>query len=170
MRKWLLAAAAMLGLAALIVWQLNGTKVEYVNGLAQYTSWQGREFIFERDCYIFKFKNHDSSFPLVGANASGAPMSVAALPAEVSPKFVGADLPAVRILGVARVGDRFHVASVRRDSNRHGSRITFEIVFADEAARPYPRLDAYWIMNHQPEQRGEAPTILPEYAVPDPRG
>jgi hypothetical protein len=169
MTKWLLAAAAALVLGALVYWQLGATKVEYVNGLPQYTALQGREYIFERDCYIFKFKHHDSSWPLVGANVPGTPGSIAELPAEVSRKYIGADLPGVRILDVAQVGTRFHIASVRRDTNRHGVRITFEIVFADESARPYPRIDAYWIMDHRPEQRGEAPTILPEYAVPENR-
>jgi len=170
MTKWLLAAAVALLLGALVYWQLGATKTEYVNGLALYTQLQGREFIFERDCYLFKFKDHDSPWTLVGANDPGAPMTVPALPAEVSRKYIGADLPAVRILDVVRVGDRFHIASVRRDTDRHGVKLTFEIVFADEAARPYPRVDAYWIMDHRPEQRGEAPSILPDYAVPEHRG
>ncbi len=166
MVKWILVAAGALLLAGFIYWQLTATKTAYVNGLPQYNRLPGREFVFERDCYVFKFKHHDTDWPLVGAHAPGSLLSVADLPAEVSPKYVGADLPAVRILDVVRVGDRFRIVSVRRDTNRRGTKITFEILFADESTRPYPRVDAYWIMDHHPEQGGEAPSILPDYAVP----
>ena len=42
----------------------------------------------------------------------------------------------------------------------------FELLFTDEAARKYPRVDATWIMDHAPEQTGKAPSILADYAVP----
>jgi len=164
--KWILAGAAALLLAGFIYWQANTFKTTYVNGLPEYTRLPGREYIFERDCYIFKLKAHDTVWPLVGANVPGAPIAVRELPAEVAPKFVGAKLPAVRILYIAHTGDRFRMVSVRRDSGRHGTVITFEIVFLNVDGRPYPRLDAYWIMDHTPEQHGLAPAILPDYAVP----
>lgn len=165
MMKWILVAVAALLLAGFVYWQATSVKTAYVNGLPQYNRLPGREFIFERDCYIFKFKRHNTDWPLVGANAPASAMSVSELPAEVSPKYVGADLPAVRILGLAHTGDRFRIVSVRRDTSRRGTTITFEILFTNEAVRPYPRLDAYWILDHAPEQRDEAPTILPDYAV-----
>ena len=163
--KWILLAAGALLIAAFVYWQANSVKTTYVNGLPQYTRLPGREFIFERDCYIFKSKAHDTIWPLVGANVPGAAMSVPELPVEVSPKYVGADLPAVRILDIAHPGDRFRIVSVRRDAGRRATQITFEIVFLNVDGRPYPRLDAYWIMDHSPEQRDAAPTILPDYAV-----
>jgi hypothetical protein len=165
MTKWILAAVVALLLAGFIYWQSNSVKTTYVNGLPQYTRLPGREFIFERDCYIFKFKAHDTVWPLVGANVPGAAISVPELPAEVSPKYVGADLPAVRILDIAHTGDRFRIVSVRRDASRRATQVTFEIVFLNVDGRFFPRLDAYWIMNHAPEQHDAAPAIFPDYAV-----
>jgi hypothetical protein len=165
MWKWLLVTAAAVLLAGFIYWQANSVKTTYVNGLPQYTRLPGREFIFERDCYIFKLKGHDTVWPLVGANVPRAAVSVPELPAEVSPRFIGADLPAVRILDIAHTGDRFRIVSVRRDVSRRATQITFEIVFLNVDRRLYPRLDAYWIMDHTPEQRDEAPAIMPDYAV-----
>ena len=108
--KWfLVAAAAAVLLVGFVYWQLNSTRTAYVNGLPQYNQLPGREYLFQRDCYIFKFKRHDTDWPLVGANVSGSAMSVPDLPAEVSPKNVGADLPALRILDLARTGDRFRL-------------------------------------------------------------
>ena len=163
--KWIIAAVAALLLGAFIYWQAGAVKTTYVNGLPQYTRLPGREFIFERDCYIFKFKAHDTVWPLVGANVPGAALSVPELPAEVSPRYVGADLPAVRILDIAHTGDRFRIVSVRRDASRRATQITFEIVFLNVDGRRYPRLDAYWILDHAPEQHGAAPAMLPDYAV-----
>jgi hypothetical protein len=163
--KWILALVIAGLLAGFVCWQLNATKTTYINGLALYNQLPGREYIFERDCYLFKFKRHDTVWPLVGANVPGAAMSVPELPTEVSPRYVGADLLAVRILDIAHTGDRFRIVSVRRDTSRRTTQITFEIVFLNVDARRYPRLDAFWIMDHRPERRGEAPAILPDYAV-----
>jgi hypothetical protein len=158
--KWLLAAVAAALLAGYVYWQRQSVKTTYVNGLAAYTGIAGREYILERDCYIFKFKAHDTSWPLLGARAT-----VPELPEEVKEANVGAEFPAVRILGIVHTGDRFRIASVRRDASRTEQRITFEIVLVDEATRPYPRLDAYVMLDHSPEKAGAAPTILADYAV-----
>ncbi len=159
--KWLIAAI----IAALIVWvaylQRNSVKTSYVNGLAPYTNLPGRDFILEKDCYIFKLTKHDSDWPLIGAHAT-----VPELPAEVKDSNIGADIPGARILGVLRTGDHFKIASVRRDESRAGTTITFEIALENESTRKYPRLDAYWIMDHSPEKNGGAPSILAAYAVP----
>ena len=158
--KWLLAAVAAALVAGYVVWQRNAVKTSYVNGLPPYTNLPGRDFILERDCYIFKFKSRDSDWPYLASHAT-----VAALPAEVADTNVGKDFPDVRILGVVRVGDHFRIASVRRDESRTGTRITFEVALPNESTRPYPRLDAYWIMDHSPEKDGKAPWILTDYAV-----
>jgi hypothetical protein len=158
--KWLLGAIVAALLVGYVYWQRQSVKTTYVNGLAPYTNLAGREYILERDCYIFKFKAHDTSWPLLGAQAT-----VPELPAEVKDTEIGSELPAVRILGTVRTGDRFRIASVRRDESRTLRRITFEVVLADESTRPFPRLDAYEIMDHSPERDGAAPRIMTEYAV-----
>jgi hypothetical protein len=84
---------------------------------------------------------------------------------EVDPKHLNADHPAGRIIDVVRTGSRFKLVSVRRDESRHGMSISFELLFVDEAERKYPRIDAYFIMDHSPEARGEAPSLLNAYAV-----
>ena len=76
--KWILAVLAAMGIAALVFLQMHSVKTTYVNGLAPYTSLPGLEFIVERDCYIFKFKEHDTDWPLLGAVDT-----VPDLPAEV---------------------------------------------------------------------------------------
>lgn len=166
MAKWILGVVGALLLAGFVYWQANTVKRAYVNGLPLYSQLPGREYILEHDCYVFKFKHHDTQFPLIGANVPGAPMTVKELPRKVVAKYVGADLPDVNILAIAHVGDRFRIASVRRDTSRHGTTITFEILFTNEGARRYSRVNAYWIMNHAPEKQGKAPDILPQYAVP----
>jgi hypothetical protein len=159
--KWILAALAVAVVAAVAYLQFNSVKTTYVNGLAPYTALPGREFIVERECYVFKFKSHDTDWPLLGSREV-----VPDLPAEVAASNIGADLHAVRILDVIHVGDHFRIASVRRDTGRSGTKVTFEVLLSDEATRKYPRLDTYWIMDHSPEKDGGAPTLLPDYAVP----
>ena len=128
MKKWFIVTVAILLVAAFVYWQANSVKTSYVNGLPQYNQLPGREFIFQRDCYVFKLKKHDSVWPLVGANAPGSVMSVPALPTEVSSMYVNGDLPAVRILDIVHTGDRFKIISVRRDESRRGTQITFDIL------------------------------------------
>jgi hypothetical protein len=159
--KWLLAAVIAVLIAGFVYMQLHSVKTTYVNGLAPYTHLPNREFILERDCYIFKFKDRDTSWPLIGSQDT-----VADLPAEVADSNVGADLPAVRILGVLRAGDGFRIVSVRRDESRAGTTVSFEILLDDENSRRYPRLDAFWIMDHSPEKNGDAPSIMIRYGVP----
>jgi hypothetical protein len=158
--KWLIAAALAVLLAGYVYWTRHSVKTTYVNGLAAYTGIAGREYILERDCYIFKFKARDTSWPLLGAQAT-----VPELPADVKESNIGGDFPAVRILGIVRTGDRFRIASVRRDASRTEQRVTFEIVLVDEVTRPYPRLDAYAMLDHSPEKEGGAPRFLADYAV-----
>jgi hypothetical protein len=160
--KWLIAAAAAALIAVFVYLQLHSVKTSYINGLAPYTKLPGRGFILEQDCYIFKFKARDSDWPLIGSHEA-----VPELPEKVTAANIGADFPAVRILGVLGVGEHFRIASVRRDESRSGTTITFEIALPDEASRKYPRLDAFWIMDHTPEKNGGAPWILAHFAVPE---
>jgi len=159
--KWLLVAIGAALLGAIAYLQLKSVKTTYVNGLAPYTTLPGRTYILEKDCYIFAFKSHDSDWPFLGSHAT-----VPDLPAEVKDSNVGAAFPAVRIVGVLRVGERFQIASVRRDESRAGTTVTFELVFDNPDSRRYYRVDAYWIMDHAPEKTGGAPSLLVDYAVP----
>ena len=159
--KWLLAATLAAVVLAFAYLQLHSVKTTYVNGLAPYTNLPGLEYVLEKDCYIFKFKAKDTDWPLIGSH-----LSVPDLPPDVSPARIGAELPSVRIYDVIHVGDRFRIVSVRRDESRTSSQVTFEILLQDESTRKYPRLDAFWIMDHSPEKDGGAPKIMTAYAVP----
>jgi len=159
--KWALAAVVIVFAGFLIYLRLNSVKTMYVNGLPPYTTLPGREFILERECYIFKFKSQETDWPLLGAKDT-----VPDLPAEVTASNVGVEMPNVRILDVLHVGDHFRIISVRRDQAPGKTTISFEILLRDEEARKYPRLDAFWIMDHTPEKVGAAPTIMIAYAVP----
>lgn len=164
--KWILGLIAAALVGAFIYFQAHSIKRSYVNGLPEYTALPGQEYIFERACYLFKSDSHPSQYPLVGANVPDAPTSVSSLPPEVSDQQTGTRHAETRILGTAHLGDRFRIVSVRRDESRAGVQMSFEILFMDEAERPYPRLDAYFIMNHDGDTKGKAPSILAEFAVP----
>jgi hypothetical protein len=163
--KWLyatIAAALIAGMAfGWAAWQRNSVKSNYVNGLPPYNHLRGLAYIVEQDCYIFEFKSHEAMYPLLASHAT-----VPDLPAEVNQSNVGADFPTVRILGVIRTGDRFRIASVRQDTSRAGTVISFEIVLDNESSRSFFKLDSYWMLDHSPEKVGAAPTYLPSYAVP----
>ena len=154
--KWILAALAAVLVAGFVYWQREGIKVSYVNGLPTYSALPNREYIFQRDCYLFTLDDRSSSWPYVGDHAV-----VASLPADVDPKHLSVNYPGGRLIDVVRTGSRFKLVSVRRDESRHGTSISFELLFLDEAERKYPRIDAYFIMDHTPE----APSLLPAYAV-----
>jgi hypothetical protein len=158
--KWVLVVVVAGLVAGYVLLQRHSVKTTYVNGLAPYTGLAGREYIMEQDCYIFKFKTHDTSWPLVGSHET-----VPELPQDVRESNIGAALPGVAIIGIVRTGDRFRIASVRRDLSRSESRVTFEIVLADEATQRYSRLDAYEMLDHSPEKQGKAPVMLTDYAV-----
>jgi hypothetical protein len=158
--KWVLIAALACLVAAYAFWQRNAVKTSYVNGLAPYTNLPGRDYILQQDCYIFKLKHRSSDWPFLGTHAV-APE----LPEAVRDSLVGTETEGARILGVLKVGDHFKVVSVRRDQSRTQTVISFEVILADESTRRYPRLDAYWIMDHSGDNQGLPPSILPAYAV-----
>lgn len=158
--KWALASVVLAFVAFMVYLRLTSTKTTYVNGLAAYSSLPDREFILEHECYIFKFKSPDTDWPLIGAKDT-----VPGLPAEVKESNVGMDLPNIRILDVLHVGDHFRIVSVRRDEGPRKTTITFEILLQNESARKFPRLDAFWILDHSPEKDGKAPTVMTSYAV-----
>jgi hypothetical protein len=158
--RWFLAAAAI-AFVAFLFWQSTGERVSYVNGLPEYNTLPGREYFLEHDCYLFKFKRENSDWPLIASRAS-----VPALPETVDSKYVGAELPDVRILDLIKAGTRFRIVSVRKTASRTKSSISFEILLGDEVSFRYPRVDAYWILDHSPEKDGKAPRVMTDYAVP----
>ena len=84
--KWILAIAVAALAVGVFVLQRNTVKVSYVNGLETYNHLPGTEYIFQRDCYIFKFRDNDTSWPLVGSHAT-----VPELPETVDARNVGAE-------------------------------------------------------------------------------
>lgn len=160
MFKWLLLAGAVVAVAVFAMVQRNAVKVTYVNGLPLYNQLPNQEYIFQRDCYIFKLEDRDTSYPLVGTRES-----VPELPAEVSEEHVGKTVNGARILGLAKLGDRFRIISVRREQRRKETFVTFEILFVDEAERKYPRLDAFFLLEHPPANEERAPQIRETFAV-----
>jgi hypothetical protein len=158
--KWFIAVILAGAIATIVYLQRTHLKSTYVNGVVPYNTLPNREFVLERDCYLFTLTEDDTSWPLIGDRSR-----VSLLPAEVTEKNVGAQLPGVRILDVVRIGTRFKIVSVRRDESHAGVSITFEILLLTNEERPYPRVDAFWLLDHQPEAAGKAPAFLPEFAV-----
>jgi hypothetical protein len=161
MYRWFMGGLLIAIIALVAITTRTATKTSYVNGLPLYSQIPGREYIFQRDCYLFKFKDQASDWPLVGAHAT-----VPALPAEVDAKYVGTDVADLRILDTVTTGTRFRIVSVRRDQKGPKTTITYEILFADEASRKFPRVDAQWMLDHTVEDPAQAPGILADYAVP----
>ncbi len=158
--KWIIAAAAIVVFGGLLYWQSFAEKVSYVNGLPAYNALPGQEYFLEHDCYLFKFKDKNSDWPLIATRAT-----VPALPESVDPKNIGAEFPNVRILDVIKAGTRFRIVSVRRTQSRASTSISFELLLGDEVSFRYPRVDAFWMLDHSPEKDGNAPKVMPEYAV-----
>lgn len=160
MPKWIPLVFLLIVLAVIGYNRFYGVKTSYINGLPAYSHLPGQEYIFQEDCYIFKLTDRDTSYPLVGNRRT-----VPALPADVRTEAVGTTVGGVRLLDVVSTGTRFRIVSVRRDESRRGTLITFEILLQNEQQRAYPRLDAEFLLDATPTARGEAPRILPEYAV-----
>jgi len=165
--KWLIPAAGLAILGWFVWYQVNTTKISYVNGLAPYDVMPGREYILEHDCYVFAWhKSIATAYPLLGVNHPDVRTSVAALPREVRPDLVGTAQPEVRLMNVIPQGTRIQILSVRSEqSRRTGTFISYEIRFLDGVDRPYQRVDIRPIL--LPAGRtGEVPQIDPTVAVP----
>lgn len=160
MMKWIIVILALVAAGVFWSWRRDAVKISYVNGLAAYTGLPGKEYILERDCYIFKFKDRQPDWPYLASH-----LSVPDLPDTVDEKLIGTDQPKVTLLDVARTGSHFKIVSVRRDESRRGITITFEVLFTNENDRKYARVDLYWMLDHAPEAAGQAPKILDTYAV-----
>lgn len=165
--KWLIIAVLLVLAGLGVHWQLNTTKISYVNGLDAYVHLPNQEFILVQDCYVFAWRKPiATAYPLLGVNSPAATATVAALPREVAAVHLGKADPVVRLMDVIPQGTRFRLLSVRREeSRRAGTVISYEIKFLDEVDRPYQRVDIRPIL--LPTARsGEAPRIDPVIAVP----
>lgn len=167
--KWLIIVGAVVVAALGLRWQLNTTKISYVNGLDAYAHLPNQEFVLVKDCYVFAWRKHiDTAYPLLGVNAPDTATSVAALPREVTAASLTkhADDTVVRLMDVIPQGTRFRLLSVRREeSRRTGTLISYEIKFLDEVDRPYQRVDIRPILLPV-AQPGDSPRIDPAVAVP----
>jgi hypothetical protein len=161
MYRWILGSILAAIVCLIVLLTRGSTKTSYVNGLPPYTDLPGREYIFERDCYIFTFKDSPSDWPYVGSR-----LTVPSLPADVEAKYVGTTVSNIQILDTVAVGTRFKVASVRRDQKGEKATITYEILIGDEGSRKYYRVDAFWMLDDTAERPGIAPKVLIDYAVP----
>lgn len=168
MFKWVLGIVG-LSLAGTFAWfQLNATKIAYVNGLEAYQHVPGREFILQHDAYVFVWKrNPTEGFALLGINHPAVATRVDALPPPATPPLAaGTELAAVRIVDWIPRGTRLEVTSVRREeSRRAGTVITYEAKFLDERERPYQKVDLRPVL--LPVARpGDPPDIDPTALAP----
>ncbi|HEX7632675.1 MAG TPA: hypothetical protein VF388_11110 [Lacunisphaera sp.] len=168
MIKWLLSATLVVLAVAGIWWQMNTTKIAYVNGLEAYAHMPNQEYVLEVDCYTFawRHKHIATAWPLLGVNAPGVTSAVAELPREVDRKNLGKEFPDVRLMDVIPKGTHFRILSVRHESSRRdGIFVSYEITFLDDVERPYARTDTRPIQ--LPVARaGDPPKIDPAIAVP----
>lgn len=165
--KWLIAGVLLILTTLGLWWQMNTTKISYVNGLDAYAHLPNQEFILTKDCYVFAWRRSiATAYPLLGVNAPDVATSVAALPREVSRAHLGKDDPVVRLMDVIPQGTRIRLLSVRREERRNTpTSLSYEIKLLDEVDRPYQRVDIRPIL--LPSQRpGDAPDLDPAVAVP----
>lgn len=167
--KWLIIAAVAILAAWGVAWQLNTTKISYVNGLDAYAHLPNQEFILVRDCYVFAWRKPiATAYPLLGVNSPAVAARVDALPepANATTMRQRAEDPVVRLMDVIPQGTRFRLLSVRREeSRRAGTFISYEIKFLDDVDRPYQRVDIRPILLPV-KKAGAAPEIDPAIAVP----
>jgi hypothetical protein len=165
--KWLIALVG----AALVGWfvwfQINTTKISYVNGLAPYDVVPGREYILQHDCFVYADRvNPTTGFPLLGTSHRGVRTRVAALPEKIQEDLRGQSLPGVRIVDIIPRGTRILITSVRREqSRRAGTVISYEAKFTDGIERAYQKVDLRPILLPV-AQPGDVPEIDTTIAAP----
>jgi hypothetical protein len=167
MPKWIIAVVCTALLGWFLWFQVNTTKISYVNGVSPYDVMPGREYILVCDSYVFAWhKSIATAYPLLGVNLPGARTSVVALPREVRTDLVGSPQPLVRLMDVIPKGTRFRLLSVRREeSRRTGTFISYEVKFLDEVDRPYQRIDIRPLLL-PPDQPAGVPELDQAVAVP----
>jgi len=165
--KWLMIAGVAVLLVLGVRWQMNTTKISYVNGLEPYAELPNREYVLVTDAWVFAWHEHiATAYPLLGVNLPTARARVVELPPEVSAANLRQPVPGVRLMDAIPKGTRFKLLSVRREeSRRAGTVISYEVKFLDDVDRPYARVDIRPILLPV-AQGGDAPAIDPAVAVP----
>lgn len=165
--KWFIAIVGAVLVGWFIWFQVNTTKISYVNGLSPYDVVPGREYILQQDCFVFVDRDHPTTgFPLLGTNHRDARTRVAGLPETASNDAVGKHFASVRILDVIPRGTRFLVTSVRREQSRHaGTVISYEAKLTDNIERAYQKVDLRPILLPVAQQ-GDVPEIDTTIAAP----
>ncbi len=153
---WILLTLAALAFAWLLFGPTGGVKRSYINGLEHFNQMPNREFILQRDAYIFKDDRRDSAYPYI-ATAEEYP----GLPATVSPAQHNTTHGSLRILDSVKIGTRFRLVSVRRDETKNSAEITYEILLENDAQRAYPRLDALFLLDPVHTDLTRPPLFLP---------
>lgn len=143
MIKWLIAIGGTVLIGWFIWFQLNATKISYVNGLAPYDVMPGREYILQHDACVFAWReNPTAGFPLLGVNHPDVRTSIAALPFNPARNHIDQGGTTARVMDVIPRGTRLLLTSVRREqSRRTGTLITYEAKFLDGVERPYQKVD-----------------------------
>lgn len=153
---WALGVIAAAAFLWLLFGPTGGVKRSYINGLEHFNQMPNREYILQRDAYVFKDDRRDSAYPYL-ATAAEYP----GLPVVVSADQVGAKIGSVRILDTVKVGDRFRLVSVRLDETKNFAEITYEILLENDATRAYPRLDALFLLDPNHTDLTRPPPFLP---------
>lgn len=168
MSKKLLTIALVILVGWALWWQMNTTKIAYVNGLDAYAHMPGREYILQVDCYVFAWRHRSlpTAHPLLGVNSPAVTASTPALPREVTRTNLEKSFPEVRLIDVIPKGTRFRVLSVRtEESRRAGLFISYEIHLLDDLNHAYQRVDLRPIQLPVAHP-ADAPAIDPAIAVP----
>lgn len=153
---WALVLLAAVGFGWLLFGPTGGVKRSYINGLEHFNQMPNREYILQRDAYIFKDDQRDSAYPYLAT-----PAEYPGLPATVTADQIGARFGSLRILDTVAIGERFRVVSVRLDETKTSSEITYEVLLEDDAARAYPRLDAFFLLDSTHTDLTRPPAFLP---------
>ena len=158
--KWLWFALVALAFGWLLFGPTGGVKRSYINGLEHFNQMPNREYLLQRDAYIFKDDQRDSAYPYL-ATAAEYP----GLPAIVSADQVGATFGSLRILDTVKIGERFRLVSVRLDETKTSAEITYEILLENDTTRTHPRPDAFFLLDPAHTDLTRQPAFLPRLAA-----
>lgn len=159
--KWLWIFIALALGAAVYLGTSDSTKRSYINGLPGFNQMPNREYIMQEAAYVFKDTDRDAPYPYISS-----PNERPGLPESVDQANVGKRFGSLRLLGTLPIGTRFRIVSVRKDETSDDASITYEILLEDPDAHQYPRLDAYFIVDHGDGSTDTPPPVLSRFAAP----
>ncbi len=162
MKLMWLGILVVLGLGGVIFFGAHGgSKHSYINGLPGFNEMPNREYITQKTAYVFKDDGRESSYPYI-ASVNERPE----LPGSSDNANVGMKIGSLRILDILPIGTRFRIISVRKDESSAETSITYEILLDRADEREYPRLDAYYIVDHGNGSTDTPPPVLGRFAAP----